>query len=413
MKPDFFQKTVVLDPEQSTGKLKVSTLCELIDSHPYRDEIYKSFNIDKIQDEIICIDYIDLVFKKIQYYNENYNRYSIYAQVKDIDVYETEETIDGEVHTDIIFNFEEYVEIDEVKNHLNTIAIYDAKNTFLDSYEMTKYANNLFKIKEADLARYNIQFFKEKAKTNSKVNKHKSYRLVEHKNKIYLRGITSINKYFEYGVDFTFVVSMLILHQNMKANPGIEYIIRSAALNESKLDLIVSEKFLKDAGAFGSISTAVNISTNDLGQGSLSFSNIISVGRLEKGFFIYRRKSEVESNKEIVPHTTKPENVFPIFNNMGGVLNTSDEFIKELTEIKAIKNPDELRVKILSKISSPRSSLKGITKLSDIFNRKIDNEISSFAKLIEMCEKAEELEIDYDLKDKLRYIISDIMLYGS
>ncbi|WBV56456.1 hypothetical protein PFY10_19915 [Chryseobacterium daecheongense] len=105
-----------------------------------------------------------LVFKKIQYYNENYNRYSIYAQVKDIDVYGTEETIDGEVHTDIIFNFEEYVEIDEVKNHLNTIAIYDAKNTFLDSYEMTKYANNLFKIKEADLARYNIQFFKEKAK---------------------------------------------------------------------------------------------------------------------------------------------------------------------------------------------------------------------------------------------------------
>ncbi|MDR4891595.1 MULTISPECIES: hypothetical protein [unclassified Chryseobacterium] len=412
MKPEFFQKTVQLNPEKSTGKLRVSKLCELIDSHPYRDEIYSSFKISEIQDEIICIDYIDLVYERVKYYNENYNRSFIYAQVKDIDVYDDEQIIDGEINTDIIFNFEEYVEIDEVKNNLRTIAIYDAKNTFLDSYEMTKYANNLFKIREGALARQNIQYFKEKAKTNSKVNKHKSYRLVEYNSQFYLRGITSINKYFEYGVDFTFVVSMLILHQNMKYKVGVEYTIRSAALNESKLDIIVSEKFLKDAGAFGSISTAVKISTNDLGQGSLSFSNILSVGRIEKGFFIYRRKSEVEKNKEIIPHTTKPENVFSTFNNMEGVLNTSDEFIQELNEIKSIKTPDELRVKILAKIKNPRSALKGITKLSDIFKWKIDNEISSFAKLIEMCENAEDLEIEYDLKDKLRYIISDIMLYG-
>lgn len=412
MKPDFYQKTVGLNPEQSTGKLRVSKLCELIESHPYRDNIYEAFKIEDIQDEVICIDFIDTVYNRIRHYNDNYKRYSIYAQVKDIDVFEDEQIIDGVINTDIIFNFEEYIEIDEVKTNLRTIAIYDAKNTFLDSYEMTKYANNLFKIREAGLARHNIQYFKEKAKTNPKVNKHKSYRLVEYNNKSYLRGITSINKYFEYGVDFTFVASMLVLHQNMKDKKGVEYIIRSAALNESKLDLIVSEKFLKDAGAFGSVSTAIKISTNDLGQGSLSFSNILSVGKVDKGFFIYRKKSDVEKNKEIIPHTTKPENVFPIFANMEGVLNTSDEFIKELNDIKSIKTPDELRVKILAKINSPRSTLKGITKLSDIFKRKIDNEISSFAKLIQMCEKAEELEIEYDLKDKLRYIISDIMIYG-
>lgn len=412
MKEDFFQKTVLLNPEQSTGKLRVSKLCELIDSHEYKDEIYEAFKINEIKDEIICIDFIDTIFNRIRYYNDYYKRFFIYAQVKDIDVFEKEEIIDGEITKDIIFNFEEYIQIDEVKNNLQTIAIYDAKNTFLDSYEMTKYANNLFKIKEAGLAQYNIQYFKEKAKSNPRINKPKSYRLVEYKDKVYLRGITSINKYFEYGVDFTFVISMLVLHQNMKNKKGVEYVIRSAALNESKLDLIVSEKFLKDAGTFGSVSTAIKISTNDLGQGSLSFSNILSVGRTDKGFFIYRRKSEFEKNKEIIPHTTKPDNVFPIFVNLDDVLNTSDEFINELNSIKSIKTPDELRVKILSKINSPRSVLKNIKKLSDIFNRKIDNEISSFAKLIEMCEKAEELEIEYDLKDKLRYIISDILLYG-
>jgi len=410
---EFYQKTVALDPEQSTGKLKVSKLCELIDSHPYRDEIYKTFKIEDIKDEIICIDFIDLIFKKVKYYNENYKRYSIFSQIKDIDFFEEEKLIDGDIQRDYIFNFEEYVDIDEVKNNLKTIAIYDSKNTFLDGYEMTKYANKLFKIRESGLARINIQHFKEKAKTNSKVNKHNSYRLVEYENIVYLRGITSINRYFEYGVDFSFVVSMLVLHQNMKKEVGLEYVIKSAVLNESKLDLIVSEKLLKDAGAFGKVSTAIKISTNDLGQGSLSFSNILNVGKVEKGFFIYRRKySDIENNIERISHTSKPETVFPIFNNLDGVLNTSQAFIDELNEIKAIKTPDELRVKILAKIKSPKSSLKDITKLSDIFKRKIDNEISSFAKLLNMCEKAEELEIEYDLKDKLRYIISDIILYG-
>lgn len=412
MKTDFFQKTVMLNPDQSTGKLKVSRLCELIDSHPYKDDIYKTFKIDEIKNEIISIDFIDTVFKKVLHYNENYKRYFIFAQVKDIDIFEDIKVEDGETTSEIVFNFDEYIQDGEEKFNLGTTAIYDSKNTFLDNYEMTKYANNLFKIKESALARYNIQHFREKAKNNPKINKHKSYRLVDYNNKVYLRGITSIDKYYEYGVDLTFVVSMLILHQNMKNQKGVEYKIKDAALNESKLDFIICEKAVVDAGPFGKVSTAIKISTNDLGQGSLSFSNIISVGKVERGFFIYRKNSDVEKNTLSIPHPTKPENVFKTLSNMESVLNTSTEFIKELNELKSIKTPDELRVKILAKINNPRSSFKNITKLSDIFKRKIANEISSFAKLIEMCENAEELDMDYDLKDKLRYIISDIMLYG-
>jgi hypothetical protein len=98
---------------------------------------------------------------------------------------------------------------------------------------------------------------------------------------------------------------------------------------------------------------------------------------------------------------------------MDHVLNNSDRFIKELLEVKTIKTPDELRVKIQAKIDNPRSSFSTIKGLPDIFKRKIDNDITNFSKLIEMCNKAEELEFEFDLKDKLRYIISDIILYGN
>lgn len=201
----------------------------------------------------------------------------------------------------------------------------------------------------------------------------------------------------------------------MKVNPGTEYKIKSAAISESKLEIIASEKFTRDGGSFGQVSTAIKITTNDLGTGSLNFVNIINVIEKDyRGFFLIPKKdSIIENSSLIINHNTKSENVFESLSKMDNILNTTESFIKEINSIKAIRTPDELRIKILSKINSPRSVFKTIKKLSDIFSRKINNEISNFSKLIEMCNKAEELDLDYDLKDKLRYIISDIILYGN
>lgn len=412
MEEKFKQKQVHLDADNSSGKIKLEKLCSLIENHPYKDEIYKTYDIDNIKNDYINIEFIDLIFKRINHFTTKYNRYKIIAETKDVNVYE--EAISGSNDTNIIFNFEEYIDIDEVKEDLKAIALYDSKNTFLDEYAMTKYANNLFKIGQASLANYNVQYFKEMAKNSDGYNKEKSYRLVDHDDITYLRGITS-TRYYEYGIDFTFVIGMLSLYKNMKSNPGIEYKITSAAISESKLEIIASEKHTKGAGKFGQVSTAVKITTNDLGTGSLNFVNVINVMQKDStGFYLIPKKdSMIENSSLIINHNTKPENVFSSLKGMDVILNTTDSFIEELNSVKTIKSPDELRVKILAKIQSPRSSFKSITKLSDIFNRKIDNEVSNFKKLLEMCNKAEELHIDYDLKDKLRYIISDIILYGN
>lgn len=412
MEDKFKQKQIQLDASYSSGKIKIEKLCSLIENHPYKENIYRTFDIDNIKNEYIAIDFVDLVYNKVNYFITNYHRYKVLAETKNINVYE--DFVEDNNDTNIVFDFEEYIDIDEVKENLKAIAIYDSKNTFLDEYVMTKYANNLFKIGQSALANYNVQYFKEMAKNNDDYNKEKSYRLVDHYNVTYLRGITS-TRYYEYGIDFTFVVGVLSLYKNMKTNPGIEYNIKSSAISESKLEMIVSEKYTKDAGKFGEVSTAVKIATNDLGTGSLNFTNVINVMQKDStGFYLIPKKdSIVENNSLAINHNTKPENVFAALEKMDGILNTTDSFIEELNSVKTIKTPDELRVKILAKIQSPRSSFKSIKKLSDIFGRKIDNEVSNFRKLLEMCNKAEELNIDYDLKDKLRYIISDIILYGN
>ncbi|WP_299096702.1 hypothetical protein [uncultured Winogradskyella sp.] len=407
----FEQKQLFLDPEKSSGKIKIEKLCTLIENHPYKGDVYEVFDVESIKNNYISIDYVDLVYNRISSLLSKYKRYKIIAETKNIDVFE-EAVVDSD-ETNIVFNFEEYLDIDEVKDDLKAVAIYDSKNTFLDEYVMTKYANNLFKIGHPELANYNVQYFKHMAESNDSYNKERSYRLVDFDGTTYVRGITSL-RYYEYGIDFTFVVGMLSLYKNMQDNLGVEYEIRSAAISESKLEIIASEKFAKKANSFGYISSAVRITTNDLGTGSLNFVNIINVLQKDStGFYLIPKKnSMVENSSLVINHNTKPENVFEFIKGIDGILNTTDNFIEELKSVKTINTPDELRVKILSKIQAPRSSFKSIKKLSDIFNRKIDNEVSNFKKLLEMCNKAEELDIEYDLKDKLRYIISDIILYG-
>lgn len=82
-----------------------------------------------------------------------------------------------------------------------------------------------------------------------------------------------------------------------------------------------------------------------------------------------------------------------------------------MTSIKHIK-PDELRAKIEEKVISNNSPFKGITELKKLFERSASQHIDNLAKLLEICQKAEMVDMDYDLKFKLRYIISNTLLYG-
>ena len=53
MEDKFVQKALVLDAENSTGKMKVEKLCELISDHPYKSELYKVFDIENIKINLI------------------------------------------------------------------------------------------------------------------------------------------------------------------------------------------------------------------------------------------------------------------------------------------------------------------------------------------------------------------------
>lgn len=413
MSDRFKQSQVYFNHIKSVGSISVGTLMELVQGHPFENEIKKNFTTDVIKSEKIVVQNIDTLACKIKSIKQNYKCFNVKAETTDIFFTRGNSKVDGiREARPLIFNFKEATDEDGVlQTDVKGYALYDSKGKYFDDLSMAKYANMLFEHGFDDLAEGNLEYFRNLGLTSDDFKKHQSYRCVAHQGEQFVRGITSLT-YKEYGVDFSFVIAMLMLHKHMKSHVGNNYAITYAALNESKLELIITSDQAKKAGDFGMVSSAISIKTNDLGAGALTLTNIVRLGVKGNGIYLYPTNKEVAQKDISINHGRDSiKSAFTKINNSADFYGYIDYFIKELSVIKAIKTPDELRKKVLVRITNPNSSLKSVAKdLSDLFKDPLKDMISDFAKFLAMCKKADELDIDYDLKDKLRVIISEVIL---
>lgn len=413
MARSFTQKRISFNKENANEKLKVSKLLTLLEGHPYEEKLKKVFNTDVLIDDYISIGNISTVFNKLQSIQSQYKLYNIKVHTKDVAFTRGDVKIEGIPDSNpLAFKFAEYTdEFGEVFNEpLLGYSIYDSKSQFFDDFKMTKFVNMLFDKKYDKLAEYNLNFFRSLPKEEG-FNKYRSYRLMENNGEKFVRGVTSLS-YKEYGVGFSFVVSMLMLHKYMKREVGNNYSIIFTALNESKLEMIITSDYLKDAGDFGKIRSAISVKTNDYGKGALSITNIINVVVKGSGFYLYPKSNTIQKKNINIGHgNTPPQKALETLSKLDDFYGYVDGFVEELKSIKTIKSPEDLRKRILLKFEHHNSLLKAVKgSLAPIFSTILSNDIKDFASLLEMCRKAEELEIDYDLKEKLRIEISDIIL---
>ncbi|MEG1590943.1 MAG: hypothetical protein RR391_08775, partial [Chryseobacterium sp.] len=231
----------------------------------------------------------------------------------------------------------------------------------------------------------------------------------------YLKSISS-KFYKEYGVSFCFVIAMLALHKAMENDKGLNLDINTLSLNESKIDIIVSSGnavFIEEIGQF--ISSSILINNNDLGNKSLSFTHSLKLTPLQndenKIYLFPKFKSNELKYKISTSHKSDVFDVLSVFDNLSSVIHSNDEYIKDFKTIATTNTPDQLRQKIEEKILNS-NAFKGVHKLKDLFKRSPVQHVDNLAKLLEICQRAEMIDMDYDLKFKLRYWISDILLYG-
>lgn len=413
MSDRFKQRQQYFNAKSNINNVSVKRLINLIEDHPYLEDIKKVFNIDSIYNDQIVVENIGNLYNTIAAIKRDYKCFTLRAHSRNVFFTRGKVKVDGiRDHHPLIFNFTEAVDGDGVLiNHFKGYSVYDSKNKYFEDFSMSKYANMLFDNSLDELAEINLDYFRKLVSSSTHFDKYKSYRFVTHENECFVRGITSLG-YKEYGVDFAFVASVLMLNKYMKSNIGNNYSITFAALCESKLEMIITSNESKKAGDFGTVSSAISVKTNDLGGGALTFTNIIRLDVKGDGIYLYPNNKELARKDITINHgNTGVKSALAQISKSEDFYGYIDNFIKELAAVKTIKTPEDLRKRILVKISHPTSSLKTVSKeLKDLFKNPIKDVVEDFSKFLVMCKKAEQLDIDYDLKEKLRVIISDVIL---
>ncbi|MGU3374435.1 hypothetical protein [Chryseobacterium sp. M5A1_1a] len=396
------------------GKLKISKLLELVTDAAYHQDIKEHFGLEEVLDNYILIGNIDVAYDYVKYITEKFEYVNYYAFSKNVDTYiEKSETTK---ENDMYFVIDEpFNNAGEVLSQIIAKAEYDSVNMFYKDRELSKHINYLKKNGFTRPLENLNKSWETEFSINEKLNKRRNYRFVKEFNNMYLRSITS-DLYNEYGVAFSFVVAMLALHKAMQNDKGLNFSITSLSLNESKIDIIVSANdsvYVEEIKSH--ISSSISIRNNDLGNKSLSFTQTLKITRLqntEREIYIFPKIKEDITTKTSVSHGTSIGTVLTTIDSMSEVIYSTNEFVTTFKGFYKTKNYDELRAKIEEKLVTSNSPFKNVRELKDLFKRNAVQSVDNLAKLLDMCGRAEVIDMDFDLKFKLRYLISNVLLYG-
>ncbi|MGG7551018.1 hypothetical protein ACQ7CX_10400 [Chryseobacterium arthrosphaerae] len=423
---EFVQVTVPpFEKQNSQNAIKATKLLDLIIDDGFRERIIKHYGLESL-DFYISIGNVDLAFQYVNFITKKYEYINLWSSNNNV-VTKVESTEENTEKTDLYFDFAFLNDDDGVIiSGLKAKSIYDSSSMFYNDRELSKYINFLkskntkvlAKLSDRNklIADVNDSWKLQYERNPSSIQQRKFRFLKDKKERYYLRSITS-ERYEEYGVAFSFVISILSLHKIMQSDKGLNLKINSLSINESKIDMVVSTGnpvYVEEIDRF--ISSSILIKNNDLGDRSLSFTHTLKLNPKqdeERKIYLFPKLKEQEINyKMSISHTAGIEKVLSTFDNLGSVIYSMDEYIKDFKGIANTNTPDELRAKIEEKIISNNSPFKEVKELKSLFTRSTSQHIDNLAKLLEVCQKAEMINMDYDIKFKLRYLISNVLLYG-
>lgn len=411
--------------EESKNGIKIDKLLSLIINEDYKQDIIAHYQLDDLQ-QIIPINNIDKAFKYIEYVHNKYDYENLWGNNNEVNPY-FEQSKDDESQTDLYFNFKALYDDEGYKyENINAKLEYDASTRFFHDRELSKYVNFLKSKKGKAPSNINdknslieditASWNKYYTRNPKSIPIRKFRFLKDQSGKYFLRSITS-ERYKEYGVAFSFVISMIAFHKAMEADRGLTLSINSLSLNESKIDMLISSGhavFVEEIDRF--ITSTVLVQNNDLGNRSLSFTHSLKLTPVQndqnKIYLFPNLKEQNIDYKNSASHSSDIETVLKTFDNIQSVLYSVEEYIKDFKGFTSTHSPDQLRAKIEEKIISNNSPYKDIKELKDLFKRSTTQHINNLAKLLEICQKAEMIDMEYDLKFKLRYLISNVLLHG-
>lgn len=382
------------DTQSYTSKSKLLEMLEA--RNRFKDNLLSIFKFDEDMPGAIQIGNSKSLINSIIEIDSKCKKIDVETQIKYLHL---KKMLAAEKAEFEIFNISnEFILKENGSDLLVAESVYSAKTDILDYFNFSKFANYCRDRNFEDL----IDTIKEYLKVKNASNDDgRSLRLV-YKNddrKFYIRALTSISGYKDFGINFSVFVALITLNRYVKDSKNEIYI------NKYKVDesnLYVSFSLKNEVKVDDNISLTFNLilENDEIKRGAVSFNGIFKLKWIEnkKTSEIFLKPPGIKKNENNPPvdlltyqHRGKVEGVFEKIEKLPDLI---DFFIKQVSEdakkISSIKHPDDVRKFIKDKVKNSRKAEFQVYK-QQILKKLISISVDNTFKLFQLLREIEDL----------------------
>lgn len=390
------------DLEKDQKFLKISDCIELISESEFKPDLFKLFDIDKIKDQIVPIQGLSEVVKSIIYRDKKYEKIDITSHISNT------ACVKNDHDSNISLLFKKVPSLGD--NSILAEAIYNTKKEYLEGgYKLDKFANFCIVHDCFHLVTENIESLNDKFKDSD--SHLKNYRLLKNDDgQYFVRAITSVNSYHDYNIRFSLFVTIIALSQLIKQNDESFQITR-CEYSESFIRLFVKKNTTVKLTGIGELSFVLEMSNDEIKREAFKFSGLFNLSMIDNGKQrnLYLKPKKIKTKLISIKHNFKPETVISSLKGLSDFIkNAESEMIEDIKDLHKVSNPDLLRFALLRRIERSSNSELGVYK--DTIQKELNKKIYKISELLILMDKVDEVVIDLEVKEYLRYLFYDILM---
>lgn len=381
----------------SDSFITMKQLMSLLDRQPhFKEELVNLFQIDENKTEVLQIGNSKFLIESLLFLDSQCKKIDIHSKVKDVQL---KKMLQDEKAIFEIFKITDTEIIKKNKSDLLEVeTVYSAKQDILDYYSFSKFANYLRDKESDDLIDVIKKYLKQKNIDNTES---KGLRLVYKKSddKFYLRTITSVDNYQDFGLNFSVFVALVALNRYVIETQSKIYIDNYVA-DDSNLYVSFSLSDGKKIDKNLSINFNLILENDEIKRNAVSFNGAFKLTYIDgkRNSEIYIKPKGVKKDDVAFPvdlltykHTGNTKNVFEKIKELPNLI---DFFITQVSvdakNISEIKNPKDVRLHIARKIKY--SKKEEFKKYKDsVFNKLMKITVDNTFNLFEIFREIDEL----------------------
>ncbi|MPL55001.1 hypothetical protein SDC9_00468 [bioreactor metagenome] len=372
-------------------------LLSLLNRQPhFKEELVNLFQIDEDKTEVLQIGNSKFLIESLLFLDSQCEKIDINSKVKDVQL---KKMLKDEKAIFEIFKITDTEIIKKNKSDLLEVeTAYSAKQDMLDYYSFSKFANYLRDKESEDLIDVIKKYLNQKNADNPDS---KSLRLLYKKSedKFYLRTVTSVDNYQDFGLNFSVFVALIALSRYVTESQSKIYIDNYVA-DDSNLYVSFSLSDGKPINKNLSINFNLILENDEIKRNAVSFNGVfkLTYNDGKKNSEIYIKPKGVKKEDVAFPvdlltykHTGNTKSVFDKIKDLPDLI---DFFITQVSEdaknISEIKNPKDVRLHLAKKIKySKKAEFK---KYKDsVFNKLMKITVDNTFNLFEIFREIDEL----------------------